>query len=818
MKSYPRIGALAVLAVLASFSFRAEAVSFDPPDKTFYDVPNKYPILEPGRFDVYQFVGTDVNDVVVPTLGKRDLTPAVAYFPPSGVLQGLDNKNNWPDPGPNTYFNHNYDGNVDRTPHPTQAISGNFDANPLKDIVVLNWEHFIVCYNYNGKCESWSNPIPITVPASGEDKDIKILPWVADVADFSGDGKDDLVISGLSFAPFKGWVTVFKSKGTGGNDPFDVYYGPKEVVDGFPLALVAADTDGDGKIDVTTANTRLPKGCDTNGAFLTYFKNTGASFADSPVSRTYNINECFYASDLIADDPDEDGKSDLVMTCYFALTPKAAAALDPDLDLIPEVNAATAPSCSYDWMPGPVYILKGDGSGTVFNDQQKLDGLNYPFATTCSDYDKDGDLDCAVTEHQGRNIAIYTGTGAFQVETSPNRISTDSFFPLHIQSWDMNGDTWTDIVVVANDLQLNLRRGTVNTDVSHVSDNVLASSVLVDRVSLGNASVLYTEKYDYANLYTADAFQPNLAEQNITWNGDNYVLNYSANLIDSKYRPTLLQNQFAGDAVELAPYQERVSVISRLPTDGVLVLVNNQSEVTIDRPDCDKREGTFRCLASEGHKITACDATVDDPAATITAAAPVAGTDNREWKGSYKLPATNKAYKIKVTGTDDTPKTVTGELNADLSKCAEAACPAKTLTLETWAWVPFNLCVEDGFGAGAGGKPIVWSVNPGSATINFGEDSGSGSITTSGECLQGSLNSKDKPNYTEKVVVDGTYKLQGTNVSCPFQVVGNPIELRGNRFCALGPVGSFSLGDAAGLFGTLLSAIAGLGAWRLKKK
>jgi hypothetical protein len=127
-------------------------------------------------------------------------------------------------------------------------------------------------------------------------------PWQVAVADVNGDGIPDIVSANVSSVSWGGNITTLLGKGDG-------TFGPSIVSDvGIGSASLAlADFNGDGKLDVVTAN--------TNTGFFSVsigYGNGDGSFSPGPTYSTGFGNTPYHVA---AADLSGDGRPDFVVTC-----------------------------------------------------------------------------------------------------------------------------------------------------------------------------------------------------------------------------------------------------------------------------------------------------------------------------------------------------------------------------------------------------------------------------------------------------------------------------------------------------------------------
>jgi FG-GAP-like repeat/Abnormal spindle-like microcephaly-assoc'd, ASPM-SPD-2-Hydin len=214
------------------------------------------------------------------------------------------------------------------------------------------------------------------------------------VADFNGDGKLDLAVA--NFGNEANSVSILLGNGDGTFRAHVDY-----AVGSGPLGLVAADLNGDGKIDLVVA------GNYTLGASVLLGNGDGTfqpfkSYADGG-EQTFAVAVADFNHDGILD----------VVTANV------------------DVNS--------------VSLLLGNGDGT-FQPHVDFSVGNGAFGLTVADFNGDGNLDLAVSNGNVNSVSILlgTGTGSFQPQvqyTTPNS-------PFGITSADVNGDGKLDLAVV----------------------------------------------------------------------------------------------------------------------------------------------------------------------------------------------------------------------------------------------------------------------------------------------------------------------------------------------------------------------------------
>jgi hypothetical protein len=176
-----------------------------------------------------------------------------------------------------------------------------------------------------------------------------------------------------------------------------------------PDAVVAADFNGDGKLDLAVADYGNPSTGDDGGVSI-LLGNGDATF-QAGIQVSAGKNPIW----LAVGDFNKDGKQDLVLT-----------------DLGDRPNGS-----------GTVEILLGNGDGT-FQTPLTLMAGSEPFPLTVADYNGDGKMDFAVTDfNSGVYVFLGNGDGTFQAST----LFPAGESPVAVASLDLDGDGKMDLAV-----------------------------------------------------------------------------------------------------------------------------------------------------------------------------------------------------------------------------------------------------------------------------------------------------------------------------------------------------------------------------------
>ncbi|CAF0935423.1 unnamed protein product [Adineta steineri] len=331
-------------------------------------------------------------------------------------------------------------------------------------------------------------------------------PYPVTVGDVNQDGKLDIIVTNFK----TGTVGVLLNAGNG-TFLAQVAYPTGTTYDTWSVSL--ADINGDSKLDIIIGNTAS----NNIGVLL----NTGNGTFAAKV--TYSIGTNSYPCSVAVVDVNSDNKPDIIVANYNANNtvvllntgngtfgakvtysvgdhPYSVAVVDVNADGKPDIIVANFASNN-------VGVLFNKGNATFGAQVTYSTGIGSgPNAVAVVDVNGDSKPDIIVANYNAFNVGVFlnTGNGTFVAQVAYS--TGASSYPYYVSAGDVNGDSYTDIVVA-----------------NYWADNV---GVLLN---MGNGT--FAAQVTYSTGASSEPYSVSVADVNADGKLDIIVGNYNADNI-----------------------------------------------------------------------------------------------------------------------------------------------------------------------------------------------------------------------------------------------------------------------------------------------
>ncbi len=266
-------------------------------------------------------------------------------------------------------------------------------------------------------------------------------PWSIVSADLDGDGDLDLATANRNDRK----VSVLLNNGNGKFSSSTSY-----SVDYWPHSIVASDLDRDGDVDLATANrtsgTVSVLMNNGNGTFATHINYDSGLSSISTFSADLNGNGFidlmtanYYGDNLSILFNDGDGTFGPDTLYPVGGTVRSVVTADLNKDGNFDLVAAT--------QEGNVAILFNDGFGNFLHDSSYSTGTSFVHTVFAADLDCDGNIDLVTSNSTSNNVSVFhnNGDGTF---SSPLLYESGGNDPGGLSITDFDGDGNLDIGVI----------------------------------------------------------------------------------------------------------------------------------------------------------------------------------------------------------------------------------------------------------------------------------------------------------------------------------------------------------------------------------
>ena len=432
-------------------------------------------------------------------------------------------------------------------------------------------------------------------------------PQAVVTADFNNDGQLDLATSNYDETTGGGTVSVLLGNGDGSFQPAQT-----AATGTYPISLAAGDFNADGKLDLATANWDDGGVGEYGNNAVNILLGRGNGTFVGPV--VLGISQAWaYPRSIATGDLNADGKSDLVVTT------------------------------DDDFLGGHVEVLLGHGDGTFAAGAAYGPYYGQLLSSSLADFNGDGNFDAAVSDWHTSSVKVFRGNGDGTLQ-EPSDFATD-WGSSSVAAGDFNADGKIDLAVAnlsssSNSVSMLLGNGdgTFQTARSFAAGNAPQSATASDVNGDGRLDLVVTNP-------------PDGAVSVLLGNGDGSLARPIATATGGSSVSSLVMADFNGDgrpdAAAANAGSDRVSVLlndGNWPSPDMPSL--RISHATVIEGNTGTASATFTLTLSSASAV---DVTVHYQTADLSAAA---GSDYQATSGTLTFAPgeTRKALTVRVNG------------------------------------------------------------------------------------------------------------------------------------------------------------------------
>jgi hypothetical protein len=326
------------------------------------------------------------------------------------------------------------------TSYPNDLAFGDFNGDGIPDVAVPNSATGVVAVFIGKGDGTFASAVTYSTGSSSD-------PLAIAVGDVNGDGYQDLVVAlgskasvAILLGAGNGTFQAVQTVATAGSK---LYY---------PIAIVLADFNRDGWLDIATANNTTGVSIllgNGNGSFKTYTSVKTEAVPTWIVAADFDSDGYMDLAVSTATNNTVDilmGNGDGTFDTYTSVSigsstvPEALAVSDLDDDGNPDIVVAC-------YGANALGILLGNGDGT-FLPVELYSGGTGPIAVSIADLNQDEIPDVIVTDYSGNGISLFQGNGDGTFLPLPGYSTTSSSGPAASYAVDLDGEGTPEIVSV----------------------------------------------------------------------------------------------------------------------------------------------------------------------------------------------------------------------------------------------------------------------------------------------------------------------------------------------------------------------------------